>query len=795
MSSEDALNPPGHRAIVQPVASRTIDPALPGFSRPRMKAIKLLAPNTLSGLLLAGMAAGCRTEKVEVHHVPPPPRTVIVTNTVYVQAPAPIAAPVVANPSPTTVAGPAPSQGQAAPPAAPKEARPGAVVISPQTQEIAKLAQAGVAESVLLSYVATLPANYRPTADEIVYLTDLGISEPVMTALMKRGVADASSVPAVAAAPAPAGIVGLSATNPPQPAAVAPGNEGPVQQQYVVAQPVPQSAQPVPTAAPVPQVAAPPAQAYVVQPPPTTSYTYFYESLSPYGTWINYPGYGYCWQPTVSVTVSDWRPYGHRGRWLYTDCGWYWQSDYSWGWAPFHYGRWVHTSNCGWLWTPDTVWGPAWVTWRHGGDHCGWAPLPPGSVYTVGVGFSFHGSRVSADFAFGLRDHHYTFVPAGRLIDRDPWGHHVSGARHTAVFRETTVVNNYTVVNNTTIVNGGIDRDRISAHTRQEVRKVPIRDVERPLGGPVGADRVSPDGKALGVYRPKLPEQAAKPPTTVPVRTVAEVTQIRNSPRSEIGVSPAAGVSAAAPKSGLVAPRSSRGASADPSVTPPSSRGPGDTGAAGNRSVPPNANFPSGAQPGAAAGGTRPSSTAPSLTPSPVRGATQPPKAGEARPVPTRPQAAAAPAANEPSAPGWRVQPGSSSALKPAVVPQTAPLQPTTGFRQDYRKIDPPATSGVLAPKFQNQGNYNPQAAPAQSYQAPAVNPNVGTVPTTGFRGPQFAPQPAPQQPAVRQAPPNPAPNYATPVAPRPQQGQGGQPPAQPQNPNARRGDGKYQPN
>ena len=68
-------------------------------------------------------------------------------------------------------------------------------------------------------------------------------------------------------------------------------------------------------------------------------------------------------------------------------CGWYWMSDYSWGWAPFHYGRWFHHARFGWCWMPDTVWGPSWVTWRYSDDYCGWAPLPPGAIYRAGVGF------------------------------------------------------------------------------------------------------------------------------------------------------------------------------------------------------------------------------------------------------------------------------------------------------------------------------------------------------------------------------------------------------------------------
>ena len=108
---------------------------------------------------------------------------------------------------------------------------------------------------------------------------------------------------------------------------------------------------------------------------------YFYDTLAPYGTWVQVDGYGRCWQPLVVVSEPGWQPYCDRGHWVYTDAGWYWMSDYSWGWAPFHYGRWFHHERFGWVWTPDTVWGPSWVTWRYSDDYCGWAPLPPFTAY------------------------------------------------------------------------------------------------------------------------------------------------------------------------------------------------------------------------------------------------------------------------------------------------------------------------------------------------------------------------------------------------------------------------------
>ena len=108
-------------------------------------------------------------------------------------------------------------------------------------------------------------------------------------------------------------------------------------------------------------------------PPQNVTVNYFYDNLSPYGSWVEVPAYGRCWRPAVVVTNPGWRPYCDNGHWIYTDSGWYWASDYSWGWATFHYGRWCSDVRLGWFWVPDVVWGPSWVSWRYTSDHCGWA--------------------------------------------------------------------------------------------------------------------------------------------------------------------------------------------------------------------------------------------------------------------------------------------------------------------------------------------------------------------------------------------------------------------------------------
>jgi len=109
----------------------------------------------------------------------------------------------------------------------------------------------------------------------------------------------------------------------------------------------------------------------------SASVDHFYDALSPYGMWIQSADYGPVWVPSPSIVGTDFVPYASGGRWEYSTAGWMFVSDWDWGWAPFHYGRWYIDPFYGWVWVPDTLWAPAWVDWRFGGGLIGWAPLPP----------------------------------------------------------------------------------------------------------------------------------------------------------------------------------------------------------------------------------------------------------------------------------------------------------------------------------------------------------------------------------------------------------------------------------
>lgn len=112
-------------------------------------------------------------------------------------------------------------------------------------------------------------------------------------------------------------------------------------------------------------------------PEATVSESTFQDDLAPYGRWVYTDEYGWVWVPAVDEVGVQFQPYVTGGYWVYTDVGWMFVSDYPWGWATFHYGRWYWEVGYGWVWVPGSVWAPAWVDWRFGAGVVGWAPLPP----------------------------------------------------------------------------------------------------------------------------------------------------------------------------------------------------------------------------------------------------------------------------------------------------------------------------------------------------------------------------------------------------------------------------------
>jgi hypothetical protein len=359
---------------------------------------------------------------------------------------------------------------------------------SAATAEIIKLANAGVEESVMLSFITNSLGTFNLRAEEIIYLNDIGVPSGVVTAMIQRDhllqaessnltVTSSESVASIAAPPA----------YPPD---------------SIPDQPVSAVEPPTTVFDSTPGYSSVDYTAPVNTEPSPTDYTDYYDALAPYGSWVDVAGYGRCWQPTVVVVNRDWTPYFNCGRWVYSDCGWYWMSDYSWGWAPFHYGRWFQHASLGWCWRPDRVWGPSWVCWRHDGDFCGWAALPPGARFVAGIGLTFHGHPARHDFNFGLTANHFRFVRANHFLERD-LARHVLPRDHATRIFDHTIASSGIISRGRTVLNNGIPRAQVATATHRDIRPVSLHDVT-PTAGVGIRERFERNGRTLAVYRPDM---------------------------------------------------------------------------------------------------------------------------------------------------------------------------------------------------------------------------------------------------------------------------------------------------
>jgi hypothetical protein len=197
------------------------------------------------------------------------------------------------------------------------------------------------------------------------------------------------------------------------------------------------------------------------------SFNFFYDSLQPYGQWVDLDEYGSCWVP--SIDDPDWRPY-NDGSWEYTEVGWTWVSNEPWGWATYHYGRWVYFDDQGWAWVPGYEWGPAWVSWRTSDDYIGWAPLPPEPYYARRGGFSI-------SFSFGPSWYNFCetrYFGHRRLRDR------ICRSDRNVTIINKTVNKTKIVYNNSTIINEGPDLEAVNRRSERRIERTRLqrRDLE-----------------------------------------------------------------------------------------------------------------------------------------------------------------------------------------------------------------------------------------------------------------------------------------------------------------------------
>lgn len=252
------------------------------------------------------------------------------------------------------------------------------------------------------------------------------------------------------------------------------------------------------------------------------SFQVFYDELSPYGEWVEYPRYGYVWIPDAG---PDFMPYSTQGQWIYTDYGWTWVSNYEWGWAPFHYGRWDYDNYYGWLWVPDNQWGPSWVTWVRSDGYYGWQPMQPG----ISISLSF-GRDYRSDY------NHWTFVRDRDFERPDIQRYYIDRSDNSRIMQNYTVINQtYNDRSRNTTYISGPAREDVQRVTGRKVRSVDIRENERP--GQVL------NNNQLQIYRPTIRnnqgsgEERAAPKRITNIKEVKQPSE-RNAPNQQRNVSP-----------------------------------------------------------------------------------------------------------------------------------------------------------------------------------------------------------------------------------------------------------------
>ena len=452
-----------------------------------------------------------------------------------------------------------------------------------------------------------------------------------------------------------------------------------------------------------------------------------FDDLDDYGDWRDDGTYGHVWFP--NRVDAGWAPY-HEGHWDWiSPWGWTWVDDSSWGYAPFHYGRWVSVGGrWGWVAGPvavRAVYAPALVVFIGGGPggfggNVGWFPLGPREVYVP----SYHVSEA--------------YVNRVNISNTTVNVTQVTNVYHTTIINNTT-----TNITNITYANRGVQgavmvvpqhaftsaqpvaqaRVQVSA---QQIASAPLsgRVAVAPTRESVLGSKASTAGHVTAPPAAVASRQvvAKKTPPPPPVPFAKQQQALAAHPGEPLARSqmqtlrPAAAVhptvKVAPPSKPATAttgrPPANVARPAQPAAAPPANR-PGTPPAANEHPAEPN----------------RPAPAQPASHPAPAPAANRP----EPAPAPARPETNRPPAAQ----PNTRPEP-----TPPANRPQPAPAHPETAR--------PPAETTHPAPS---------QPAPHQT-------------PPAAERPPQRTPPPAAAKPAP--APPKQQPKPQTPAEKKKQQ-------------------------
>jgi hypothetical protein len=440
-----------------------------------------------------------------------------------------------------------------------------------------------------------------------------------------------------------------------------------------------------------------------------------FDDLDDYGDWRDDPSYGHVWFPN-QVAVG-WAPY-HAGHWAWiSPWGWTWVDDSSWGYAPFHYGRWVSVGGrWGWVAGPVTVqavYAPALVVFIGGGPggiggNVGWFPLGPREVYVP----SYHVSQA--------------YVTRVNISSTTVNVTQVTNVYNTTIIKNSTTITNITYANRS--VQGAVmvvpqqafvsaqpvAKASVAVNAQQiATMSVSARASVAPTQASVLGARAATAGRVAAPPAAIASRQvvAKKTPPPPPVPFAKQQQALAAHPgqplaRSEVQtLRPAA--SAASRPAVKVAPvgKPATPNVGHPAANVPSAARPGQPAAPANQPVnrpgttptpaerpaaaapaQPSRPAPQPSQPVPAQPHNRPAATQPSSRPEPVQPSNRPePTRPEAtQPAPNRTPSPSAPAARpQTAAPAERPEQRTSppAAAKPAMPAPTKPAAPPTAAK------------------------------------------------------------------------------------------------------------------
>jgi hypothetical protein len=459
-----------------------------------------------------------------------------------------------------------------------------------------------------------------------------------------------------------------------------------------------------------------------------------YEDLDDNGDWRPDSGYGNVWYPHVA---AGWAPY-REGHWAWIDpWGWTWVDDEPWGYAPFHYGRWLSIRGR-WGWVPGPVevrpvYAPALVVFVGGGGgfsgNMGWFPLGPREVYVPSY-------AVSRGYVNRVNVSNTT----------------VNVTQVTNVYN-TTIINKTTNITNVTYVNRNVSGAVTAVPQRAFASGQPVgraavavnaRDI---ASAPVNARAVvAPTSNSVLGLHANTANRVAAPPAAVASRPVVAKATAPPPPvpfaarQQELAAHP--GQPIARQEMQRLQPASNPASFARPQVkqAPPGRAATPTMGRPGNQ--------PANAQP------NQPMNQ-------PVNRPGNPPSANE-RPA-TNPAQPNRPVPNNQPAPNNRpAEPPARNERPPMAQPNSRPepAQPQPAYRPEPNRPQP----------NQPAPNNRPAEPPARNERPPMAQPNS-------------RPEPAQPQPAYRPEPSRPQPTQPAPSTRPAEPQQRNEPPARPSNP------------